>query len=305
MKRFAHYALTILFVVAAVPIGSLAATPTDDQAVLAADHNFIQALGSSNTAAIAKLLDPQFTWITSDGVIQYRQGVLNNLPKSALAAQNDAPTTEHVYGQVGIVLLASGQAHILRVWVKRNAGWRLLHVNEITQTLTSVPVGGGVVPSEAGVVTDCINPCKTVPVRPSTPGAQAALASWQQMETGSAARDMDEWGYHVASECAIVDSGGVGTMSKAERIARTIDQKEAGVRTNEAPPLVNAQMFDFGDTVMMIAAQQPYKGKPFWATRLWTKRDGRYQMIVSFHTNIADVPAFTLDKQLPRMTSEK
>ncbi|HEV3447249.1 MAG TPA: hypothetical protein VG099_21595, partial [Gemmataceae bacterium] len=185
-----------------------------------------------------------------------------------------------------------------RVWVKRPAGWRLLHINEINQ-LAQAPAGDAAVPSEAGVVTPCVNPCKSVPFTPPTPAEQAALSSWQAMETGSAVRDMDAWGREVTDDCLIVDSAGSDPLSKAERMAKTLKQKENGVRTNEAVPLVMARMFDFGDTVMMVSEHQPYGGKPYWATRLWSNRDGHYQMFISFHTSIEDVPAFALSGQLP------
>jgi hypothetical protein len=238
-------------------------------------------------------------------------------PKPASGLWSDAKVVEHVYGQssgqaagqsagqaigasgpAGVILIARGKVHILRVWVKRSTGWRLLHVNEITQ-LAQAPAGDAAVPSEAGVVTPCINPCKSVPFTPPTPADQAAFSSWQQMETGSSVRDMDVWGAQVTDDCLIVDSAGSDPLTKAERMAKTLKQKEAGVRTNEAVPLLQARMFDFGDTVMMVSEHQPYGGKPYWATRLWTNRSGHYQMFISFHTTIQGVPAFALSAQLP------
>jgi hypothetical protein len=123
-------------------------------------------------------------------------------PKPASGLWSDAKVVEHVYGQAagqaagqsasqasgasgpaGVILIARGKIHILRVWAKRSTGWRLLHINEITQ-LAHAPAGDAAVPSEAGVVTPCINPCKSVPFTPPTAADQAAFSSWQQMETG-------------------------------------------------------------------------------------------------------------------------
>jgi hypothetical protein len=224
-------------------------------------------------------------------------------PKPAAGIWSDAKVTPHVYGHgtvgsAGVILIARGKTHILRVWVKRATGWRLLHINEITQ-LAQAPAGDAAVPSEAGVATPCINPCKSVPYTPPTPAEQAAFSSWQLMETGSSVRDMDVWGAQVTDDCLIVDSAGSDPLTKADRIARTLKQKQAGVQTNEAVPLLQARMFDFGDTVMMVSEHQPYGGKPYWATRLWTNTNGRYQMFISFHTAIQDVPSFALATQLP------
>jgi len=286
---------------------TLAAMPADEQAqaVLTADKALERAVSGADRATLVKLLDNDFTWIFPDGVLQNRQEVLEGLamgkgPKLAASADSGAQVTERTYGNVVLVQVHSGKAHELHVWVRRGNGWRALHFNEIVQGREAPPAGGGgAVPSEAGVETPCVNPCKTVPFRPITTGARAALASWQQIETGSVARDMDLWGHHVADECDILDSGGDGILSKAQRIANTLKAKQAGMRTNEAPPLLSARMYDFGNTVVFIAEEQPYRGKPFYATRVMVNRDGRYQMTVSYHTTIADVPSFTLQTQLP------
>jgi hypothetical protein len=187
---------------------------------------------------------------------------------------------------------------VLRIWVKRPAGWRALHFNEITQPIVQPGNGDVAVPSEAGVVTSCINPCKSVPLKPATPTGQAALTALQELDTGSANRDMDLWASRVLEECLIVDSVGTKPITKAERITMTLRQKRSGADTNEAPPLLWAQVYDFGDSVLMLALHQPYKAKPYYATRLWARRDGRFQLAASYHTTIEDVPAFTLLRQL-------
>jgi hypothetical protein len=155
------------------------------------------------------------------------------------------------------------------------------------------------VPSEEGVVTDCINPCKVVPFKPGTPAAKAAFADWREMELGSLARNMDLWGRHVLDDVLIVDSGGNGTITKAQRIANTLKQKQAGVHTNEVPPVLWARALEFGDSVLLLMLQQPYKGQPYYGTRIYVHRDARYQMALSYHTSIASVPDFALANQLP------
>jgi hypothetical protein len=45
-------------------------------------------------------------------------------------------------------------------------------------------------------------------------------------------------------------------------------------------------MFDFGQTVMMIAREQRLRGKPYFNTRMWVNRKGRWQMLFSFNTRI-------------------
>jgi hypothetical protein len=67
-----------------------------------------------------------------------------------------------------------------------------------------------------------------------------------------------------------------------EQIAQ---RKKSGARS-VPPEMVSAQMFDFGETVVMIAREQRRQGKPYFNSRMWVKRDGRWQMLFSFNTRI-------------------
>ncbi len=51
-------------------------------------------------------------------------------------------------------------------------------------------------------------------------------------------------------------------------------------------PLVSAEMFDFGDAVVMKCLHQPFSGKPIRVTRVWIKRDGKWVMSISYQTTI-------------------
>jgi hypothetical protein len=281
---------------AALPIAGIA---DDQRAVLRADHDLVYALEGADKGAVEKLLDADFSWISTDGRNQSREDILQALPKPIVGDEGGAKVLERTYGQVGVVAVDSGRSHVLRLWVKRKAGWRALHFNEIIQPESQATAGDVAVPSEAGVVTPCINPCKSVPFKATSASAQAAMTALQELDTGSANRDMELWASRVLEECLIVDSAGTKPITKAERMAKTIQQKKTGADTNEAPPLLWAQLYDFGDAVVMLALHQPYKAKPYYATRLWVKRDGRFQLAASYHTTIEDVPAFTLLEQLP------
>jgi hypothetical protein len=281
---------------AAPPVAGIAG---EQQAVLRADHELVHALGGADKAEVEKLLDVDFTWISTDGRNQSREDILQAPPRPIVGDEGGAKILERTYGQVALVAVDSGRAHALRLWVKRGSGWRALHFNEIMQPASQAAAGDVAVPSEAGVVTPCINPCKSVPYKATSPSAQAAMTALQELDTASANRDMELWASRVLEECLIVDSAGTKPITKAERMAKTSQQKQTGADTNEAPPLVWAQLYDFGDTVLMLALHQPYKAKPYYATRLWVKQDGRFQLAASYHTTIEDVPAFTLLEQLP------
>src|SRR5580704_14316444 len=287
---------------AAIP----APVSADDQAVTAADRIFEKAV-AKDPVALEMQTDPAFTWIDATGTLQSRQEILDAFGAGSapqlvvLTTAVDVQLTTRVYGRLAFVQVHAGRGYSLRVFAKGKDGWRALHVIELTQPAQAAAASatGAAVPSEEGVITECVNPCKLVPFRPTTPAAKAAFADWREMEMGSLTRNMDLWGRHVLDDVIIVDSGGNGTISKAQRIGNTLKQKQAGVRTNEVPPVLWARAFEFGDAVLLLMLQQPYKGQPYYGTRIYVNRDGRYQMAVSYHTSIASVPDFALEKQLP------
>ena len=258
--------------------------------------------------ALAAQTGPAFTWIDATGMLQSRQEILDafaagNAPQLlVLTTAVGVQLTTSVYAQLAFVQVHAGRSYSLRIFAKRNDGWRAVHVIELTQPpQAAAPASptGAAVPSAEGVVTECVNPCKVVPFKPGTPAGKAAFADWREMELGSLARNMDLWGRHVLDDVLIVDSGGNGTISKAQRIANTLKQKQAGVHTNEVPPVLWARALDFGDAVLLLMLQQPHKGQPYYAARVYVNRDARYQMAASYHTSIASVPDFALAKQLP------
>jgi len=293
--------------VAALPAAPVpAATLADDQAVDAANRAFEKAV-AQDPVALEMQTDSSFSWVDATGTFQSRREILDSFSLGTapqllvLTTAVGVQLTTRVYGQLAFVQVHAGRSYSLRIFAKRNDGWRAVHVIELTQPpqgAAPASATGAAVPSEEGVITECVNPCKLVPFRPVTPAAKAAFADWREMELGSLARNMDLWGRHVLDDVIIVDSGGNGTISKAQRIANTLRQKQAGVRTNEVPPVLWAHAYDFGGTVLLLMLQQPYKGQPYYGTRIYVNRDGRYQMAVSYHTAIASVPDFALSKQL-------
>lgn len=316
MKRFlshTFFAFALagaLFGAATLLVAALVAGPVvsnDEQAVEAADRTFEKAV-AQDPVALAMQIEPAFTWIDPSGTFQSRQEILDSFGAGAAPQLLVSTTavgvqlTTRVYGQLAFVQVHAGRSYSLRIFAKRNDSWRAVHVIELSQPAqAAAPASptGAAVPSEEGVVTQCINPCKVVPFKPGTPAAKAAFADWREMELGSLARNMDLWGRHVLDDVLIVDSGGNGTITKAQRIANTLKQKQAGIRTNEVPPVLWARALEFGDAVLLLMLQQPYKGQPYYGTRIYVHRDARYQMALSYHTSIASVPDFALAKQLP------
>jgi len=250
----------------------------NDAPVMLADRAFVQAVSKGDAAALGKMLDAEFTWTDTEGKTLMGEEVLRAVPKDALGDESGAEVSERTYGQVGAVNVGRGKVHILRMWVQRPGGWRLLVYHEVKQLeQPSTSAGSG--------VKDCENPCKMVPFKPANEAEAAIIASWQALETGVTAHDAEAWAPHIADEFVQISSNSDHPISKAGRIETLNKQKASGVGSAPAP-LVSAKMFDFGDAVIMTCLHQPYSGKPIHVSRLWIKRDGKWIMSISYQTTI-------------------
>jgi hypothetical protein len=249
-----------------------------DPPVMQTDRQFVQAAVKGDAAALGKLLDADFTWTDTEGKTLTAGEVLRSVPKDALGDESGVEVSERTYGQVGAVNVSRGKVHILRMWVQRPGGWRLLVYHEVKQLeQPSTSAGSG--------VKDCENPCKMVPFQPANEAEQAIIASWQALETGVTGHDAEAWVSHIADEFVQISSNSDHVISKAGRIETLNKQKASGVGSAPAP-LVSAKMFDFGDAVIMTCLHQPYSGKPIHVSRLWIKRDGKWIMSISYQTTI-------------------
>jgi hypothetical protein len=260
-----------------------AAFPAEAQTILQADHEFVQAAAKGETGSIGKLLDADFAWTDADGSTRSRAEVLGSLPTPALGNETGAEVKQQTHAQVGAVMSSRDKTHVLRIWVRRLAGWRLLVYHEV--------ILGRQVPGPSGSgVKECENPCKTLPFKPRNEAEQAIIASWQALETGVTNHDAALWAPHIADEFVMLGSSNDHPLSKADRIATLNLQKQTGFGSAPAP-LVSAQMFDFGDAVVMTCLHQPYTGKPVHVSRLWIKRNGQWVMSISYQTTVLAAPS--------------
>lgn len=270
--------VSIGWTMAAFGSGQAAAAEVN-QAVMDADHAFVQALSQSNKAALGKLLDADFTWTNTQGKTVARSAALGDLSSLAGGNPADAEVKEITFGEVGEVTAISGKTHVLRVWVKRPAGWRLL----VAHAATLAEKGHTGTAAERG--TECVNPCKTIPYKPKNAAERGVIASWQALETAVTNHESQNWGPHVADEFMLVSSGNDHPLDRKDRMDILDKQKKAG--TGSAPaPLVSARMYDFGNTVVMTSLHQSPGGKPTHVTRIWINRDGRWLLAYSQQTAV-------------------
>jgi uncharacterized protein DUF4440 len=270
-------AILFLFVSCSFAASRLVAAEAD-AAVMQADRAFVAAAAKGDAAALGKMLDADFTWTDAEGKTLTGEEVMRAVPKDALGDESGVEVSERTYGQVGAVNVGRGKVHVLRLWVQRAGGWRLLVYHEVKQLeQPSTSAGSG--------VKDCENPCKMVPFQPANEAEQAIIASWQALETGVTGHDAEAWAPHIAEEFVQISSNSDHVISKAGRIETLNKQKASGVGSAPAP-LVSAKMFDFGDAVIMTCLHQPYSGKPIHVSRLWIQRDGKWIMSISYQTTI-------------------
>lgn len=277
MKRLS----LVLGLVLGIALSTYGSRPSDasqtDLSLAKADQIFAQDLEQVNTSELAKLLDDEFTWTDSAGKTRTKAQVLDDLQKDGAIADT-GNVNQRVYGDVGVVSASTGKLHTLRVWVRRGGQWRLLVYHDATLVAKAHP------PAASGL-TDCENPCKTLPYQPKNADEQGVISSWQALETAVTAHDAQGWAPHIADEFTLTNSNNDHVMTKADRMAVLDNQKQAGA--GSAPsPLVSAKMYDFPDAIVMTAQHQTGDHKPTHVTRVWIKRDGRWQMAVSQQTTI-------------------
>ena len=248
----------------------------DGLTAIPADHALIQAFASADKSALNQLLDPEFTWIEANGKSSARGQVLESLPKVANA--NVEPQLR-TYNHVAVLRASRGHLHVLRVWVHRESGWRILLYQEVQQVEKSE------LPSARAAADDCENPCKSIPFVPETQSEKEAIASWQAVMRAMANNDADAYAPLIADEFTATDTHHDRPYTKSDRLEQIKKLRLAAARSRP-PALTCARMFDFGETVMMMAREQRPNAESYFNTRMWVKRDGHWQMLFSFNTRI-------------------
>jgi hypothetical protein len=102
-----------------------------DSALVKADAEFVKAVTARNRAVLKNLLDTDFTWTTAGGTVQKRSDILRQLPKTAIADEKNAESRVFTYGSLADIQVNQGRSHLLRVWVKRAAGWKAIVYQEV------------------------------------------------------------------------------------------------------------------------------------------------------------------------------
>jgi len=244
--------------------------------VLLSDHALLQAFAKADSSLMEQLLDKDFIWISANGLRLTRQEILS---KPLTLSNLDVEPQARVYAEAAVVRANRGPMNVLRVWALRGSAWRLILYQEVLQVEKSEP------PPVDAASAPCENPCKSIPYQPETQSEKEAIASWQGVMAAMASNDADAYNPLIADEFTATDTHRDHPFTKTDRIAQIKKQNLAATRS-VPPSLVSALMFDFGETVLMVAREQRSDARPFFNSRMWVKRDGRWQMLFSFNTRI-------------------
>src|SRR5579863_8283588 len=71
------------------------------QAMTGADRAFVQAVTNTDRPPLEKILDADFTWTDLDGRTRTKAQVLRDLPKRAIANEQNAQLKQYTYGELG------------------------------------------------------------------------------------------------------------------------------------------------------------------------------------------------------------
>jgi putative heme-binding domain-containing protein len=241
-----------------------------------ADAEFVRAIANADQSALANLLDADFTWTSAAGVVQTKAQVLREAPRMAITTSDNPESKAFTYGELGVVQADQARAHVLRVWVKRPAGWKAIVYQEV-MSLEHPPS------FTPGAGKDCENPCKTIAFTPQNETERQVATRYSELETAAHARNSAAFGPLVGDEFVAVSSNSDKLQTKRSRMEEFDRAKDGGLAPT---PLLSARMFAFGDAVLMISEHQPDRGNPLHVTRLWVKRGGSWMETLSYQTAV-------------------
>jgi hypothetical protein len=271
MRAFsAHVAIVFLAGTAPTVLGQ-------DPNMTKADTAFAHAIANADKSALAKLLDADFTWTDAGGQVKTKAQVLRERPKTAITTSaKNAESKSYTYGDLGNVQVNLGRAHVLRVWVKRSAGWKVIVYQEL-MSLESTPS------FTPGAGKDCENPCKTIAFTPKNDTERQVVIAYSKLETAAHARSSVAFGPMVGDEFVAASSNSDKLQSKRSRMEDFDRSKDGGVAPT---PLLSARMFAFGDAVLMVSEHKPDRGNRLHVTRVWVRRGGSWVETLSYQTAV-------------------
>jgi hypothetical protein len=105
-----------------------------------ADRALVAALATGDATAAA-LFDGELTWVDYNGRTFDKAQAASARPKPLLGDEAGLAPDVRRYGEVVAVAVERGKEFVLRIWVKRAAGWRLIAYHLADRTAWARPQG--------------------------------------------------------------------------------------------------------------------------------------------------------------------
>jgi ketosteroid isomerase-like protein len=257
-----------------------------EQEVRSTDYAMVQAIAMNDALAAGRLLDSEFVWIDRDGRGRKKPDLVNRI--GVLSAGPDTNLAVHGYGRVVLVTGThrltpdNVEALFARLWVHQPSGWRMLLYQETAKPDSAVrdadyPMAGPQSPE------GCDNPCRTLPYKPLSTDAQEIISSFMAGEKAAFEDDAEAVSRILGDDLLFVTPDGEQPMDKAQRVAAIRKLRNAG-RVALPPAVASIAVWVFGNAAVMSADQESRFGEALHATRVWAKRDGRWQLSFSQQT---------------------
>jgi hypothetical protein len=264
-----------------------------DGTLLATGKQLGAAFQNGDKKVIARLTDPQYTYIDEHGREHSKAAVLRNL-KELVSGGAERSIKIRNYGRVASITsrresAGHANAFALDVWIKGRSGWRLLINHDNVLAAEDTPPTHTASPPRPpdAPPPECRNPLRFVPYRPKSPDERGIIASFQQLETAVTCNDADEWVKYVADEFIVTRTRQHPT-TKVQRAAFLRRQQTINAETFVAE-VTRMKLWVLGNAAVMRAdhVMPGMRRPPYRATRIWVKRKGRWQMALSQQTTIA------------------
>lgn len=253
------------------------------------DRALVEAMGKGDAAAASALLDDEFSWTDCSGKTLKKDEILAELKTSASEADVDKETRD--FGRVAVlrgnhrIASANVDVRFIRVWVKRAGDWRVLVYQETKIAETPPSTRGGFGSPSGGAPVDCENPCKTVPYDPQGKAEKEIVEMWKGVERTVLTNDVEAWIPGFTDDFVFVTPDGGTPLNKADRVAMIKQLKRAN--TTLIPAKVESmQVWALGDAAVMRSEHKPVHGKMLHVTRIFVKRDGRWQIAFGQQTAV-------------------
>ena len=107
---------------------------------------------------------------------------------------------------------------------------------------------------------------------------------------------MDEWHPNAERWAPYVLDGvfyttATAQLSKEARVEHLAALEQTGEPSMPGDPVVSMRIVDLGDSAVMFARHDPYRGgQPYLSVRVWAYRGGRWQLANTQQTAIMDAP---------------